>query len=109
MIAITRIQLNSPADSSCLFVFLNQSLLLPINLSTTDHFGSFQLSSDGRCLLYIAEKNKPHRCSFFKRQDHKTNDLEGTLKHVPVSTHNMLGDSAHNYSQAYHELIINCD
>ena len=31
------------------------------------HFGSFQLSADGSYLLYIAEREKPESCSFFKK------------------------------------------
>ena len=60
---------------------------MPISYkSISDHFGSFQLSSDGLRLLYIAEKKKPKRCSFFKRKYHEINDLEETSKHALVTT-----------------------
>ena len=31
------------------------------------HFGSFQLSSSGEWLLYVAEKEKPKATSYFKK------------------------------------------
>ena len=34
---------------------------------SSGHFGSFQLSSSGKRLLYIAEKDKPKPSSFFKK------------------------------------------
>ncbi len=40
----------------------------------TDHFGSFQLSSDGRQLLYIAEKEKPKTESYFKKENKSSTD-----------------------------------
>ena len=33
-----------------------------------DQFSSFQLSSDGSKLLYVAERNRPESVSFFKKQ-----------------------------------------
>ena len=38
-----------------------------ITYSLSDHFSSFQLSSDGSKLLYIAEKKVPESVSYFKR------------------------------------------
>ena len=38
-----------------------------ITYSLSDHFSSFQLSSDGSKLLYIAEKKIPESISYFKR------------------------------------------
>ena len=38
-----------------------------ITYSLSDHFSSFQLSSDGSKLLYIAEKKIPESVSYFKR------------------------------------------
>ena len=33
----------------------------------TAQFGSFQLSDDGKRLLYVAEREKPKSCSFFQK------------------------------------------
>ncbi|XP_064401064.1 acylamino-acid-releasing enzyme-like isoform X2 [Halichondria panicea] len=50
-----------------------------------EHFGSFQLSSDGLQLLYIAEKEKPKTESYFKKDTKSTTDqptVEKGLEYV---------------------------
>ena len=59
--------------------------LSPLFLSIV-HFGSVQLSSNGRHLLYVAEREKPKSCSFFKKQEKKKNEEdEDNSQPVPVS------------------------
>ena len=49
-------------------VYGEMPFFLPyLSLSLPDFFASFQLSSDGKKLLYIAEKKQPEAVSFFKK------------------------------------------
>ena len=41
----------------------------------SDQFASFQLSSDGTKLLYIAEKKVPEGVSYFKKVSGKLSDI----------------------------------
>ena len=47
--------------------FLRTQYSMCTYCSSSVHFGSFQLSADGSHLLYIAEREKPESCSFFKK------------------------------------------
>ena len=51
--------------------------------SKSVHFGSFQLSADGSHLLYIADREKPETCSFFKKQSDQEDG-----KNAPVQVGN---------------------
>ena len=52
--------------------------------SSSVHFGSFQLSADGSHLLYIAEREKPESCSFFKKPSDEEKD-----KNAPIQVCNV--------------------
>ena len=73
-------------QAGSLYINFDQSdffyhLLPPLPPLPPAHFGSFQLSPDGRQLLYVAEREKPKSCSFFKKEkEEKEGKKEGEEK-----------------------------
>ena len=52
--------------------------------TSTDHFGSFQLSPDGHQLLYIAEREKPKSESYFKKEAASTSGDQPPVEKVAI-------------------------